>query len=75
VTSQTALAASQSHDDTSNTEGVEDICFIYLILCGHIDINLGFSAYCGVLFHHCISHQCHHDSKQLYVQLVSSVSQ
>lgn len=61
----TALAASQSHDDdTSHTEGVEEICntCLYLIMYGHIDINLGsVSAVCCVLFHHCISHQCHHD--------------
>jgi hypothetical protein len=53
VTSQTALAASQSHDDTSHTEGVEDICFIYLILCGHIDINLGYTVvfYFTIVYH------------------------
>ena len=76
MTLRTALAASQLHDGTSHTEGVEDIHSVglYLILCGHTDINLGsVSAYCDVLLHHCISHLCHHDSKHLYVQF-SSVS-
>jgi len=60
----------------THTEGVEDICNtgLYLIMCGHIDINLGsVSAYCGVLFHHCTSHQCHHDSEHLRIQFSQSV--
>jgi hypothetical protein len=50
--------ASQSHGDTSHTA-------LYLILCGHSDAILcSVSAYCGVLLHH----QCHRDSKHLYIQ-------
>ena len=73
MTLRTALAASQSHGDTSHTEGVEDIRNIglYLIPCGHIDINFdSVGAYCGVLLHHYISHQCHFDTKHLYVQFI-----